>query len=679
MKKLFIPFIIFIGIYINVTAQVDPSSSLSQESSIKASSGSINPEVKTTDASFAQEKSNKELTGDKYSFDYSYNKAISSYNHTKLLSLEGQRSLALAYHNMNKNTEAEAAYSKLMTATTGLLPEDYYNYAMVLKINGKYEEANKWMNIFSDLKSHDLRAKDYSANSNKLSIMMKDDGKYKIENLDINTTANDFGTSYYKNGIVFSSSRGTSMFGERKDNWTGKPFLEIYMSEMNKGQLTKPKIFDRSLDGKMNDGPASFSNNGTCMAFTRNNYNAKRKDKVINLQIYFSTYKDSKWTAPESFYLNNKDYSVGQPCLTSDGNTMYFTSDMPGGYGGTDIYRITKDTKGVWGKPENLGDKINTEGDEMFPFYEETKGVLFFSSDGRYGLGGLDVFICAVNGSEFGPVVNAGSPLNTQYDDFAVIVNDSMSKGYFSSNRTGGSGGDDIYSFDILKDLGIGKKIEGIAEDKDGNIIPKTFITLRDNKGNTLDTVTTKDDGAFVFLVDSDKKFKLSGKKEKYNEGDTVASTFGKEFIVKANVVLLKEEIVAQKVQVEVVADLGKLLELKTIYFDLDKYNIRPDAETELDKIVKVMNDNPKITVELSSYCDCRESKAYNQKLSDNRARVTTDYIKARITNPERIYGKGYGKTHLVNGCSCEDNVGSNCSDAEHQVNRRTEFLIVKK
>jgi outer membrane protein OmpA-like peptidoglycan-associated protein len=357
---------------------------------------------------------------------------------------------------------------------------------------------------------------------------------------------------------------------------------------------------------------------------------------------------------------------------------MYFTSDMPGGYGGADIYRITKDEKGTWGKPENLGDKINTEGDEMFPFLEENNGVLFFSSNGRFGLGGLDIFICAVNGSKYGHLVNAGFPLNTQYDDFAVIVNDSMNKGYFSSNRIGGSGGDDIYSFDLLKGLDIGKKIIGIAEDKDGNHIPKTFITLLNDKGNIIDTLTTKDDGAYAFLVDSDKNFKLNGKKEKYIEGDTVANTFGKEFIVKADVVLLtKKEIIAQKIVVA--ADLGKILELNNIYFDYGKYNIRPDAEIELAKIVTIMNEYPNMVVELRSYTDCRSSKEFNQILSDKRATASAKYIKERITNPERIYGKGYGKTNLVNGCTCEDNIGATCSEEEHQQNRRTEFIVVKK
>ena len=685
MKKIFIPFIL-IGICINVNAQIK-SNMESKGDNYSYNKTIENPNIEPKGGNYPTEKvvekSNKELKGDKYSFGYSYDKAIDSYIHAKQLSVEGQRNLAESYHKMSQNIQSESAYSILINMPGGNLPEDYFNYAMILKINGKYDESDKWIDLFKELKPYDLRAIDYVNNNDKFTNLSKDDGKYKIEHLNVNTDAEDFGTCYYKNKIVFASTKSTSKMIVRKYNWTGKPFWDMYISEVEDGQLKTSENFSKSLNGKMHDGPVSFSSDGVYMAFTRNNYDTKRKDKVVELQIWFSCNNDGNWSKPEPFILNNNEYSVGQPCLTPDGKTMYFTSDMPGGYGGADIYRTTKDEKGAWGKAENLGNKINTEGDEMFPFIEENNEVMFFTSNGRFGLGGLDIFICAVNGAGFGPVVNAGYPLNTLYDDFAVIVDSKLSKGYFSSNRSGGSGGDDIYSFDLLKSLDIGKKIMGIAQDKEGNTISKTFIKLLDDKGNLIDTMTTKDNGTFTFFAESDKNFKLIGIKETYSDGDTIANTFGKEFIVKANVILLKkEEIVVQKTvpeKTEIVADLGILLELNPIYFDLDKFNIRPDAEIELAKIVKVMNDNPNIVVELSSYCDCRESKEYNQILSDKRAKASAQYIKERITKPERINGKGYGKTNLINECTCEDNIGANCTKAEHQQNRRTEFIIIKK
>ncbi|MFZ4398924.1 MAG: hypothetical protein ACOYO1_02730 [Bacteroidales bacterium] len=408
----------------------------------------------------AQEKSKKELRGDKFTFRYSYEKAIDIYTHTNNLSVDGQRNLALSYHKLKRNVQSEEAYSKLLTMSGGNMPDDYYNYAMVLKCNGKYTESGVWMEKFTQLKPEDLRAKDYVANSSKLPGLLIDNGKYKIIHQNANTSAYDFGTSYYKDKIVFSSSRSNKMF-PKKYNMTGKPFLNMYIAEVKSGQMQSPESFDKKLNGNLHDGPASFSNNGNFMAFTRNNYHDKSDDRIVELQIWFSDFLNGKWSKPEAFVLNKKEYSVGHPCLSADGKTMFFTSDMPGGYGGADIYRISKDEKGEWGKSENLGTKINTEGDEMFPFFEENSKLFYFSSNGRFGLGSLDVFVCEMKNTGFENVHNLGAPFNTQYDDYAAIVDSTMKKGYFSSNREGGSGSDDIYSFDIIK----AKVIEPILAD----------------------------------------------------------------------------------------------------------------------------------------------------------------------------------------------------------------------
>jgi outer membrane protein OmpA-like peptidoglycan-associated protein len=397
----------------------------------------------------AQEKSYKEIKGDKSSFNYSFDKAIKSYTHDKHLSVEGQRMLAESYHKTNQNSKSEEAYSKLMTEDKGIIPEDYYNYAMVLKMNGKYDESNQWMDKFVVLKPEDLRVKDYLANSSKLTKLQKDNGEFQIKHQSINTDALDFGTSYYKNKVVFASTRTHFKFLVRKYNWTKEPFWNMFIANADSNELKNPEIFNKRMNGNLHDGPACFSNDGNFMAFTRNNYHVKSKSRVVELQIWFSSFKDGKWSIPIPFVYNNTAYSVGHPCLTADGNTMYFTSDMPGGYGGTDIYKTSRDEKGNWEIPVNLGDKINTEGDEMFPFLEDKSGTFIFSSNGRFGLGGLDIFISNLNGTEFSQPYNVGFPLNTQFDDFAAIVDDKMNKGYFSTNRSGGSGGDDIYSLKI--------------------------------------------------------------------------------------------------------------------------------------------------------------------------------------------------------------------------------------
>ncbi|MEI7594631.1 MAG: OmpA family protein [Bacteroidota bacterium] len=646
MKYLYIPIIAFLGICINVNAQ---------------------------------EKSRKEAKGDKYAFCYSYEKAIKYYSHSKVLSVEGQRQLAESYRKSNMNTEAETAYATLISMQSNVLPEDYYNYSMVLKGNGKYYESRKEMDKFQELKPFDLRAKDFGENKQKLTSYLVPNDNYKIHQLGMNSEAQDFGASYYKNQVVFASTRTTSKMIKRDYNANGMPFLDMYVSNVDSGQLSKPKTFENRFDLIMHDGPASFSNNSSFMAYTRNNCDLKGKDKIVNLQIFFSTYKEGKWSKPVPFYLNNNDYSVGQPSLSADGNIMYFTSNMSGGYGGADIYRTVKTEKGEWGVPENMGNTINTESDEMFPFYSNAEGSqkLFFASNGRYGLGGLDIFICEINESSIGRVYNAGTPINSRYDDFAVIIDSKTNKGYFSSDRVGGSGNDDIYAFDFIQAIYTGKKIKGIAKNNLGKPIPNTFITFFDDKGKILDTLTTKDDASYAFLVDSNKLFKITGTRENYLEGISLASSFGRDTVIIADVTLLtKEELIANKMQV--IADLGVILELKSVYFDLDKFNIRPDAEVEFNKIVKIMNEYPDMIVELGSYTDCRETIEYNQILSNKRAFASASYIKKRITNPSRITGKGFSESKLTNGCACEGDVVSECTEDDHQKNRRTEFIIIK-
>ena len=627
----------------------------------------------------AQEKSAKEKKGDKYYFIYAFNKAIACYTHAKHLTVDGQRKLAKSYQAENKDTLAEIAYAKLINMPDGNLPDDYYDYAMILKDNRKYEESNKYMDKYAQLKPSDLRTKDYLAHQADLPDLLNDDSKYAIVHLDINTDAQDFGTAYYKNKIVFTSSRATPKLIQRKDNRNEKPYLNMYVSEVEKGQLKTPAIFDEKFVGKLNNGPASFSRDGNFMAYTRNNYELTKRDRVVHLEIYFSTNKDGKWSEPQAFVLNNKDYSVGQPCLTADGNTMYFTSDMPGGYGGTDIYRIKKDTSGTWGTPENLGNKINTEGDEMFPFFEETNGILFFASDGRFGLGGLDVFIGWIKNNQVDSIYNAGVPLNGPYDDFALITDNKASKGYFSSNRNGGSGNDDIYAVDIikLKGLEINKIVRGVVKDTLGNVLSNAVVSLLNDSNQVLDPDTTTTDGSYSFVVAPDKNYRLIGKKDSYQDDDTTFNTFGKDTVIHADLVLRRN--------MEVGADLGKIVHVDQnvldhpIYFDFDKYNLRPDALSELKKIVEVMNEYPKMIVEVRAYTDCRGTMHYNQVLSDKRANASLTYIKKGITNPARIYGKGYGETNLVNGCACEGDVVSDCSEEEHQQNRRTEFIIMKR
>lgn len=626
--------------------------------------------------SSAQEKTEKEIRGDKYAFNYSYDKAIDMYTKVNPLSIEGQRNLARCYTSLDSNVQAEATYSQITMASTGVVADDYYNYAVILKTNGKYAESDMAMDKFAESKPQDLRAQSYMTSKGNLTTLQTDVGRYRITHMDINTDGADFGPAYYHNQLVYVSSRATPAFIMHKDNWHRKPYLDMYVGEIDGNQLKKVEQLSKALNGRMHDGPASFSNNDSFIAYTHNNYNDKSADKVVELQIAFSRLEGSKWQEPQAFAYNSSEYSTGHPSLTADGNTLYFSSNMPGGFGGADIYKSTRDATGAWSKPVNLGNRINTEGDELFPFIQEKKQLLLFSSNGRFGLGGFDIFVSELKGAAIGKVFNAGFPLNSQYDDFGAVIDSTMKKGYFSSNRTGGTGDDDLYAVDILKVFDIRKKIEGFAKDVNGKVIPATKVILYDDKQAVLDSMTTPATGAFTFYVENDKNIKLLGRKTNFNDGEVAANTFGKEDVVNVDVVLTKIAI-AERIKEK--ADLAEVLELNNIYFDFDKSDIREDARIELDKIVAIMNEYPNMVVALKSYTDCRSTAGYNQKLSERRALSTTNYIKGKITKPGRISGKGLGETKISSTCACKDNVTTDCSETDYQLQRNTEFVIVRK
>jgi outer membrane protein OmpA-like peptidoglycan-associated protein len=711
------------------------------------------------------QKSAKEIKGDKFFERYSFTKAIEKYLESKELTNEGKKRLAESYKNTNQIAESKSAYERFITSSDATA-EDVFNYASILRLKGNYEESIQWLNKFKDMAPEDKRAISYVNNAEQLENLHVDEGRYKITHLDVNTESQDFGTAYFKDKIVFATTREGAKSIKRKYNWNDMPFLNLYVSEREGDQLKEPEQLNKSLNNKLHDGPASFNAAGNQMVFTRNDPKMKGEDGTIRLQMFF-TEKDEKdkWKKEVPFKLNNPNYSVGHPWLSKDGDEMYFASDMPGGFGGVDIYRITKNSDGTWGNPINLGETINTEGDEMFPFYQEEQGILFFASNGHIGLGGLDIYIAPdIGEGEFIKILNAGAPMNTRFDDFSLIVDENMKKGYFTSNREGGKGDDDIYAFQLLKPFNIGKQIIGTALDKEGNILASTIINLYDNNGQIINTVETSEDGKYKFSVDADLEFKLTGTKEDYLDGEKNVSTKTSDYEIIADVILEKdpgltlyalvtdkktgsplegvkmiikdnetgvvEEFITQnsgdyrkilqdkkvndkgsfnftlikegyfsKTQTyeetfdkpgqydvhikldftmdPLVTDLSQMVQINEIYFEFNKYKIRTEAAVELNKIVEIMNKYPEMVIELGSHTDCRGTKTYNMKLSDKRAKASAEYIKERISNPDRIYGKGYGESKLLNDCACEGNKLSTCSEEEHDVNRRTEFKVI--
>jgi outer membrane protein OmpA-like peptidoglycan-associated protein/tetratricopeptide (TPR) repeat protein len=698
--------------------------------------------------------------GDKYFSEYSYNKAIEKYESLTQKTTEVNRNLAESYARIGDTEQAEFYYAEVVKAEDKN-PKDIYRYSSILSMNGKHAESGKWMKKYAFIASSDSRANQYNANPDYYNLLKKDHEKFSIQNVAANSVQEDFGPSYYKDKVVFASSREGTVSIKRTWNGNELPFIDIYVATPNEeNELTEIEQFHKKINKKYHEGPVSFNKDGNFMVFTRNNYKGRSEDGIVNLQLFSSKFVDQKWQKEQALPYNNNEYSVGHASLTSDGKTMYFASDMPGGKGGVDIYKTTIAEDGSWGEAQNLGDKINTEGNEMFPFIHADGELLFFASDGHLGLGGLDLFTVQLKENKFGKIENLGIPVNSTKDDFSLILDQEMKTGYFASNRTEGKGDDDIYSFKVLKPFSFGKTIKGIAKDTKGNILADSKIVLYDNDGNEIETVTTTENGAYLFSVDPDKEFNLKGNKEKYFEASNTASTKTDDDVVIADLILEKDPGLSlyaivtdnknkkplEGVKLTIVdnmtgekeeyittvsgdyrrpladkklndrgsynlllekdgyfsktitynteftkpgqynvhgkldlgldhevKDLAKLIEINPINFDYNKYKIRPDAAKELDKIVEIMNKYQGMIIELGSHTDSRGSDAYNRKLSDKRAKASAAYIKKLITDPKRIYGKGYGEAKIINKCVN----GVKCSEEEHEKNRRTEFKVI--
>ncbi|MDP4270061.1 MAG: OmpA family protein [Bacteroidota bacterium] len=602
------------------------------------------------------EKLPKEIKADAYYNTFSFQKAIDKYTQIESLDTEGQRRLADCYRKVHNYQKAEEMYAKIVQSP-GVTKEDLFNYILALRQNGKYTEANKQMDEFARSYPGDQRSISYKVSKKDFEKMLTDQGCFTVRNLNFNGPQVDFGPAYFNGNIVFASSRSNNRLTKRLYNWDDKPYLNLFVAKVDSGQFVQLKSFSKKLNKKWHEGPASFSNKGRFMAFTRDNYNNKSKDGSVNLQLYFSVFGGEKWSDPISFKLNSPEYSIGHPSLTEDGKTLYFASDMPGGFGGVDLYRIQRLPSGEWGEPENLGKGINTEGDEMFPFYHESDQTLFFSSNGHAGLGGLDIFTTCFEKGKWSKVKNLGVPVNGKDDDFALIVDPQLKSGYFSSNRQEGKGDDDIYSFAVLKPFNEKFKAESlrlyVLNKQNGHPIQNATIIFCDNTH-----LTSAENGLVSRGVPEMESCAIKAEAFGY-------STSGK------NLDLRNEE--EKAVLTDTLwLELDRKFVLHNINYDFDKWDILPESAVELDKLVALMNANQEIKVELGSHTDSRGSAEYNHKLSQLRAESVKKYLVSKGIDEKRIKAIGYGESQLLNRCAD----GVDCTPEEHRENRRTEVFI---
>lgn len=621
--------------------------------------------------SFGQRK----YAADRYFKEYAYKKSADLY---ETIYKKGDKTylvisrLADSHYFNVAFDKAEQWYEELIKNYPSIVSSEHiFRYAQTLKSNGKIKDSDQWMLKLKDLGENDSRAIALEKNKDYfVEYTNKEKTFINIHNLSSNTTYSDFGGFIYEDSFYFASTRPDAE-NKKIYQWNNQPYLNIYRSELNR--LEEDKGLDVSLSNKLaslstkyHESNAIISKNGKMMYFTRDNYDGNKlqsdKNRTTHLKIYSAEKIYETWGNVKELPFNSDQYSTGHPALSSDEKTLYFVSDMPNGYGGTDLYKVSIDENGNYGSPENLGSTINTEGREMFPFVGEDNR-LYFSSNGHLGLGALDIFESQIEGDRYSVPVNLGAPVNGPLDDFGFVINKDRTAGFFSSNREGGVGDDDIYSFTIYK---CKENIKGIVTDsRTGSPIENVRVQLMDESGVPISEQVTKTDGVYLFSkVACEKNFVVVASKEDYKATQQATVTLD-----------VNEKDISSDLQLESLIAENQIV-INPIYFDFDLSNIREDAEYELEHIVSVLNNNPEMIIKIESHTDSRGPRDYNRILSDKRAKSTRDYIISRGIPSSRIESAiGYGEDQLLN--DCKEGWKSKCGEEDHQKNRRSYFYIV--
>jgi outer membrane protein OmpA-like peptidoglycan-associated protein/tetratricopeptide (TPR) repeat protein len=566
------------------------------------------------------------------------------------------KQLADTYYNMFNGVEAVRWYAKATETTQDA--ETYYRYAQMLKSNGKYEESNKQMTKFASLAPNDQRAITFKENPNYIPRLLDKQKLYDIKPMEVSSDKSEFGAVLYGTEFYFTSARNTA----RKDyGWNDEPFLDIYKADYNAdGTITNAATVN-SLNSQYHDGPVTMSTDGNVIYFTSDSFREKsfERDKKNRLKlgrnnIFRATRDGGSWANVTSMPFNSNDYSTSNPSLSRDGKTLYFSSDMPGSIGGVDIWKVSIGADGSYGTPENLGKKVNTEGNESFPFISDDNATLYYSSAGKPGFGGLDVF--AIDLSSGSEASNLGKPVNTEKDDFSFSFNTAKNTGFFSSNR---NGNDDIFGANPICGIEV---LTVVTNAKTGAILANASVAIVDDKKNVISTEMTNAKGEVTYRVDCNKAFTIQASKDGF-ESNT--------FPVAAQAKAGKTKVDAALQPIETIVTENEIL-LKPIFFEFDKSNITQEGAFELDKVVQVMKGNTNMVLLVKAHTDNRGSDAYNFNLSDRRAKSTVQYVISKGIKANRISGKGMGETEPKADCKEE------CTEEQHASNRRSEFLIVK-
>ncbi|MEI6748123.1 MAG: OmpA family protein [Bacteroidales bacterium] len=584
-------------------------------------------------------------------------------------------------YRLTNNVELASIWYEKTVQLNNVDPVNYLYYGQALQSKGDYMNAKNAFLKYSQLIPGDPRGNAYISACEHTQKWDSLPPCFEIRNItSLNSKWSDFGPAFYKDGIVITSDRVQKNI-EKTAGWTNSNYLDLYFSKKENtedpfGVMNEANSFSKNFNQTYHDGPACFSRDYKTIYFTRT-YNdpTEAKDNIKShlLKIFFAKAEGSGWSEVKPFFLNSEDYSVTHPSLSPDAKTIFFSSDMPGGFGASDIWFCTW-KNGKWGAPVNLGNEVNTFGNEAFPFILNDS-TLYFASNGLPGYGGLDVFVSNKINGRWQKPTNMLKPINSSYDDFSLVLDASDDHGYFSSNRPGGIGSDDIYACKRLLEIpNLDSKkvkqekepffISGYVRDKN-SLSPagEATVCLLNTKTGKVKVLRTNADGFYKTAVDKSGIYVTKAILPNYISDCLhfpIASDTATRLTAPHDLLLNKLE-------------LNKVFKLEIIYYDFDKWNIRPDAALELDKLVKIMKENP-ISIELASHTDCRGTVQYNMKLTQKRAESVVKYLVQKGIEPSRLTAKGYGESRLTNRCSD----GVDCSPAEHQANRRTEFTVTE-
>lgn len=549
-------------------------------------------------------------------------------------------------------------------------PIYYYRTAQSLKSLGDYNASNLMMENFAKVGGSGIILNNFKEDPDYLKSIAFQAKGYEVNKVEVNTDASDFGPSYYGDKIVFASASKKSE-GAKTFAWDEQPFLDLFTADMDaQGRLSNVMPIDGDINTDYHESSAVFTKNGNTVYFTRNNFidgkKGRDKDKTIRLKIYKATKSgENFWTNVEELPFNSKEYSVAHPALSVDEKKLYFSSDMPGTFGMSDLWYVDIIGDGTYGEPVNLGPSINTEAREGFPFISETNS-LYFSSDGHSGLGGLDILVAPIGeDGKATSATNLGEPANSKKDDFGFIIKESKRIGYLSSNRDGvkGSISDDIYLVQEKCEITIKGIITNIET---GEPIAGATVFLLNENNKQVGTVIAGADGTYNFeaIAACESNYIVRAKNDGCETNEQTVTTPDQTGTINVPVALACDPCPPN--------DLGCRLSLQPIYFDFDRFNIRPDAAIELAKILAAMRQYPELIIHIESHTDSRGNDQYNEVLSERRAQSTLSWLVDQGIESNRLSAKGYGEYQLQNRCSN----GMECTEEEHQLNRRSMFII---